>query len=337
MSSTLNHLSKFFGKLAGNKPAEDPAPPDEPSSGTPSDNANPATPVNSANAPDAPVIVLGHQLLRYIGHGAYGEVWLARDEIGAFHAVKIVRKDTFADRGPFEREYRGILQYTPISRTHHALVHILNVGRNNDAGYFFYVMELADCVHSGRNIVPDTYSARTLAGDLDARGRLTVRECLNLGIELTEGLRYLHGKQLVHRDVKPANIIYVNGIPKLADAGLITHVAEAKRDVKDLGTQGYVPPEGPGTQGADVYSLGKVLGEASAGRPENQAAIFATIDETEQDALVQLNEILFRACHEDAASRFPSVDEFQGELIRLQDQLADDSAMPGQSSALHGR
>ena len=219
MSSTFNQLSKFIGRLAGGRSSD---------GNPPQGDVQPALEVVTSEASaDGPPRIPGHQLLRFIGHGAYGEVWLARDEIGVFHAVKIVHKKTFADRGPFEREYRGILQYTPISRTHHALVHILNVGRENDAGYFFYVMELADCVYSGRNIVPETYCARTLAHDLDTRGRLTVRECLNVGLELTEGLRFLHGKQLVHRDIKPANIIFVNGVAKLADAGLVTHVAEA--------------------------------------------------------------------------------------------------------------
>ena len=286
---------------------------------------------------ESPPVIPDFTLLRRIGGGSYGDVWIGQSVTGIYRAVKVVARARFADASPYLRERDGITRFQKSVGNQPQQLALLHVGEDNRQGLLFYVMELADCVHSGRNIVPETYSARTLAGDLDSRGRLTVRECLGVGIELTEGLRYLHGKQLVHRDVKPANIIFVNGIPKLADAGLITHVAEAKRDVKDLGTQGYVPPEGPGTQGADVYSLGKVLGEASAGRPENQAAIFATIDDAEQDALVHLNEILFRACHDDPASRLPSVDEFQGELIRLQDQLADDSAMPGQSSALHGR
>jgi serine/threonine protein kinase len=312
MSSTLNQLSKFFGKLKGN-----PSPDGEPVP----DLVEPVGMPEALPPAGTQIVIPNHSLLRFIGKGAYGEVWLARDEIGAYHAVKIIHKKSFADRGPFEREYRGILQYTPISRTHHALVHILNVGRNSEAGFFFYVMELADCANTGRQIAPDVYCAHTLAHDLDIRGRLTIRESLGLGLELMEGLRYLHSKQLVHRDVKPANIIFVNGVPKLADAGLVTHVAEAKRDVKDLGTHGYVPPEGPGSQGADVYSLGKVLGEASSGRPEIQATVLASLDEAEQDALLQFNEILFRACHEDAGTRYQSVDEFQDELMHLSDRL----------------
>jgi serine/threonine protein kinase len=311
MSWTFNRLSKFLGRFTQRRGLGDPV----------SAVELHEPPCLAGPSAVSPLAISGHQLLRFIGKGAYGEVWLARDEIGVFHAVKIIHKSTFSDRSPFEREYRGILQYTPISRTHDALVHILHVGRNNDAGFFFYVMEVADCAHSGRNITAETYCARTLAYDLDLRGRLSVRECLIVGIDLTEGLRYLHSKQLVHRDIKPANIIFVNGIAKLADAGLVTHFAEAKRDAKDLGTEGFVPPEGPGTPWADVYSLGKVLSEASGGGADVQATVLSSLDEKEQDALLRLNQILFKACHEELNSRYQTVDELQSDLMQLHDQL----------------
>ena len=57
---------------------------------------------------------------------------------------------------------------------------------------------------------------------------------------------------LIHRDIKPSNIIFVNGIPKLADIGLVAEQSEAKSFV---GTEGFIPPEGPGTPRADIYSL----------------------------------------------------------------------------------
>jgi serine/threonine protein kinase len=198
-----------------------------------------------------------------IGKGAYGEVWLGRDELGNYHGIKIVRRDRFSDRAPFEREYRGLLQYTPISRTHHGLVHILNVGRDNATGVFFYVMELADCIHGGRDIVPENYAPHTLESSLTQRGHLSLPECISIGIELCEGLSYLHSKQLIHRDIKPANIVFVNGMAKLADVGLITHMAEAKRDPKHLGTEGFIPPEGPGTPLADVLQPRQGFGGGS--------------------------------------------------------------------------
>jgi serine/threonine protein kinase len=312
MVPAFRQLSKFIGRFTGRRPLD---------SGVDADSAvDESAPATQGAPPEPALVIPGHELLRVIGQGAYGEVWLARDEIGAYHAVKVIHKRTFADRNPFEREYRGILQYTPISRTHHGLVPILHVGRENEAGFFYYVMEVADCVYSGRAIDPATYCPRTLAHELDTRGRLPARECLQLGLELGEALRYLHSRQLIHRDIKPANIIFVNGMAKLADVGLITHVAEARRDPKHLGTEGFTPPEGPGTLWADVYSLGKVLCETSMGHASVQDTL-PPFSEKEVDELLPLNEIFLKACHDDLACRYQSVEEVQHDLMRLYDQL----------------
>src|SRR5688500_2277973 len=83
-----------------------------------------------------------HELLRRIGVGSYGEVWLARNITGAFRAVKIVYRETFDEDRPFRREFEGIQKFEPISRTHESQVDILHVGSADE--YFFYVMELAD-------------------------------------------------------------------------------------------------------------------------------------------------------------------------------------------------
>ena len=85
-----------------------------------------------------------HELLGQIGRGAYGEVWLARNAIGTMRAVKIVHRRNFGQAEHFEREFKGLLKFEPISRSHDGLVDILQIGRRDDAGYFFYVMELAD-------------------------------------------------------------------------------------------------------------------------------------------------------------------------------------------------
>ena len=87
-------------------------------------------------------------------------------------------------------------------------------------------------------------------------------ECLTLGASLAEALGALHAHGLSHRDIKPDNIIFVGGEPKLADIGLVA--AHGQRSF--VGTEGYVPPEGPGGVSADLYSLGKVLYEASMGK-----------------------------------------------------------------------
>ena len=87
-----------------------------------------------------------YQLIRKIGVGSYGEVWLARNVLGGHRAVKIVYRSTFEDDRPFEREFEGIRRFEPISRSHPSQLNILHVGRGE--GYFYYVMELADPVIS---------------------------------------------------------------------------------------------------------------------------------------------------------------------------------------------
>lgn len=204
-----------------------------------------------------------HDVLRKIGGGAYGEVWMARGVTGALRAVKVVWREDFDDERTFEREFEGILKYEPISRDHPALVNILHVGRSPDCGsFYYYVMELGDDVHAGQDINPIEYEARTLRPDGKHSVRWETSACIDVGLRLAEALNYLHQNGLAHRDVKPSNVIFVNGKAKLADIGLV-----AARDQRTfVGTEGFVPPEGPGSAQADIYSLGKVLYEIATGK-----------------------------------------------------------------------
>lgn len=210
-------------------------------------------------------VIPDHEVLRKIGGGAYGEVWLARGVTGALRAVKVVWREDFEDERGFEREFEGILKFEPISRDHPALVNILHVGRGNDGGaFYYYVMELGDDVSTGREINPIEYQPRTLRGDQPQAPveRWDTDECIDVGLRLAEALGHLHEKGLAHRDVKPSNIIFVNGRAKLADIGLVA--ARGQRTF--VGTEGFVPPEGPGSARADIYSLGKVLYEMATGK-----------------------------------------------------------------------
>src|SRR5665213_1097305 len=100
----------------------------------------PGNPLAAQSSPAIP----DHELLRLIGRGAYGEVWLARNALGTLRAVKIVRRQSFGRAEHFEREFKGLLKFEPISRSHEGLVYVLQIGRRDDAGCFFYIMELAD-------------------------------------------------------------------------------------------------------------------------------------------------------------------------------------------------
>src|SRR5438552_13225717 len=104
--------------------------------------AGASSPAKVEGATGVRLAIHEHELLRRIGHGAYGEVWLARNALGAYRAVKVVYRKDFEDSRPFEREFNGIRKFEPISRSHEGLVDILQAGRHED--YFYYVMELAD-------------------------------------------------------------------------------------------------------------------------------------------------------------------------------------------------
>src|SRR3954463_1457252 len=80
-----------------------------------------------------------HEMLKLIGRGSYGEVWLARNVMGTYRAIKVVHRDAFDNDRPYEREYEGIRKFEPVSRTHDSQVDVLHVGRNE--GSFYYVME----------------------------------------------------------------------------------------------------------------------------------------------------------------------------------------------------
>lgn len=207
-----------------------------------------------------------HEVLRKIGGGAYGEVWLARGVTGALRAVKTVWHNDFEDERGFEREFEGILKYEPISRDHPGLVHILHVGRAEADGepFYYYVMELGDDATGLNDINPVEYEPRTLRTDMKrAEGKaLDVEACISAARILAEGLEHLHCRGLAHRDVKPSNVIFVDGKAKLADIGLVA----ARGQQTFVGTEGFVPPEGPGSAQADVYSLGKVLYEMATGK-----------------------------------------------------------------------
>ena len=269
---------------------------------------HPAAPLPPPRVPD-------HELIRRIGRGAYGEVWLARSVTGAFRAVKIVHRQSFDHDRPFEREFEGILKFEPISRRHESQVDILHVGRGDDC--FYYVMELADDQASGGQINPDQYTPRTLKSDLLFHGRLPFEECVRIGLALATALENLHGNGLAHRDVKPSNIIFVNGVPKLADIGLVAAV-EATRSY--VGTEGFAAPEGPGSAQADLYSLGKVLYEISTGKDRQEFPELPTQlrELPDREGLMELNAVIARACRHDPKDRYASATVMRTDLELLQ-------------------
>ena len=152
---------------------------------------------------------------------------------------------------------------------------------------------------------------------MNDRGHLPSGECLAIALSLSRALANLHGHGLAHRDVKPSNVIFVNGQAKLADIGLVTSV-DATRSF--VGTEGYLPPEGAGTPQADIFSLGKVLYEMSTGcdRKEFPALPPDIATRSDRDALAELNAVIVRACQLDPRERYKCAEEMHRELALLE-------------------
>ena len=273
----------------------------------------PSTATRKREVPNIP----NHEMVRVIGRGSYGEIWLARSLTGTWRAVKIVDRRTFESDKAFLREFEGMSKFEPISRGDAGFVDILHVGREEGGHFFYYVMELADDHLGGGRIDPEQYAPKTLKSELARRSRLLADECVTIGLSLSRALGVLHAQGLVHRDIKPANIIFVGGVPKIADIGLVA----ASGQESFVGTEGYVPPEGPGTAQADIYSLGKVLYEIAMGKDRMEFPSVSTrLDELPDKAtLLQLNEVLLRACANNPAERYATAEEMHEDLERQRD------------------
>ena len=211
------------------------------------------------------------RLVREIGHGAYGTVHLAERDDGARAAVKVCRRNDIGEER-YERELRGAKLYSAIP-PQEGLVRMRELAE--EPWGFYAVMDLADdefggggVASSGRAASPlaaasSVYRPKTLASVIDGEKALPLGESVKLGIALAKGLAALQRHHLLHRDIKPGNVIYVGGRPVLSDSGLVVEESEAASLV---GTPGYVPPENFIGAAGDIYSLGLTLKAVSFGR-----------------------------------------------------------------------
>jgi CHASE2 domain-containing sensor protein len=266
------------------------------------------------------------------GEGAYGKVWLARNAVGQWQALKVVYLKNFNNNSePYEREFNGISRYKRISDKHPGLLRVDFVSRKRE-DYFYYVMELGDAVEPGWEQNPSSYRPRDLGNERNRlpSKRLPVPECVRIGLELTEALEFLHSQGLTHRDIKPQNIIFVNGRPRLADVGLIADIRPPDQERTFVGTPGYMPPppEQPGTPQADIYALGMVLYVLSTGRntgyfPEISTTLVANPSPVD---FLPLNKVILKACHPDSKLRYQSAGEMREALFEAQQALDKQAA-----------
>jgi serine/threonine protein kinase len=199
------------------------------------------------------------RLVREIGCGAYGTVHLAIGPGSERAAVKVCRRDAIGDER-YGRELRGAKLYSSIP-PQEGLVRMRELVETEWG--FYTVMDLADDEFEGLQEQSDSYRPKTLARVIEGEKALPLKECVSLALSLAKGLAALQLHHLLHRDIKPGNVIYVGGRPVLSDPGLVVEESEAASLV---GTPGYVPPEKFTDAASDIYSLGLTPKAASFGR-----------------------------------------------------------------------
>ena len=248
-----------------------------------------------------------------IGEGAFGKVWMVRNAIGQWQALKAIYQSKFGDNTkPLEAEFKGLQRYKPVSEKHPGLLRIELISKMKPEGYFYYVMELADAQTPGWEPNPAAYQPKDLEHlRKQAPGRrFPVAECLRLMLILTDALDFLHQHGLIHRDIKPSNVIFVNGRPKLADIGLVTEIRPPDRENTLVGTPDYMPPppERPGTVQADIYALGMMLYVISTGKDPGHFPDITTclVEQTGHQDFLRLDAIIIKACRPDLALRYAS-------------------------------
>ena len=197
------------------------------------------------------------RLLGRIGRGNFGEVFLAQDPEGNRKAVKVFVPER-GDRRAFDLEYNG-MEHARRLASHPNLVPVESAGRTEYCIY--YVMPAADPLKA------DPYAPHSLYNRM-ARNDLAEPELLQLAGSVLDALAFLHSKKLIHRDVKPDNILKIAGVWRLADPGLLS----APRPAQFAGTPGFYPEKKSfrADEAADLYALGKTLYCAASGmKPEN--------------------------------------------------------------------
>jgi eukaryotic-like serine/threonine-protein kinase len=197
-----------------------------------------------------------YSLFDVLGTGGMSTVWRARDEVlGREVAVKVLSPQYAADpafRTRFEREARHVA-----ALSHPRLITVFDCGV--DGTIPFIVMELA--------------RGRTLRQVLDEAGTLTSDDAVTIAAAVCEGLEAAHAAGLVHRDIKPGNIVLSGGDVKVLDFGIarLDGSAGRTRTQAVLGTAAYLSPEQaagqPAGPQADLYALGCVMFEMLTGTP----------------------------------------------------------------------
>ena len=196
-----------------------------------------------------------YEIIQTIGEGGMANVYLARDVIiDRLVAIKVLRGDLAGDEKFVRRFQREALAASSLD--HHNIVEMYDVGEDN--GMYYIVMEYIQ--------------GKTLKQLIKKRGALTLSECIDIMLQLTEGVNVAHSSYIIHRDLKPQNImIQDNGEIKITDFGIAMALNNAQLTQTNsvMGRVHYLPPEQASGKGAtvksDIYSMGIMFFELLTG------------------------------------------------------------------------
>ncbi|MBQ4263746.1 MAG: Stk1 family PASTA domain-containing Ser/Thr kinase [Bacilli bacterium] len=196
-----------------------------------------------------------YQIIKTLGEGGMANVYLAHDTIlDRSVAVKVLRGDLASDDKFVRRFQREALSASSLS--HQNIVEMYDVGE--DDGQYYIVMEYVD--------------GKTLKQLLKVRGRLSLTEVIDIMLQLTDGMAHAHDSYIIHRDIKPQNIMILsNGVIKITDFGVATALNSTQLTQTNsvMGTVHYLPPEQANGKGStiksDIYSMGILMYELLSG------------------------------------------------------------------------
>ena len=200
------------------------------------------------------IIAERYEILGKIGTGGMADVYKAKDhKLNRFVAVKVLKAE-FREDTTFIRKFRSEAQ-AAAGLTHPNIVNVFDVG--DDEGLYYIVMELIEGI--------------TLKDYISKKGKLSVKEATSIAIQVSMGLETAHSHGIVHRDVKPQNIIIsTDGKVKVTDFGIARAASSNTISSNVMGSVHYSSPEqvrgGYSDEKSDIYSLGITLYEMVTGK-----------------------------------------------------------------------
>ena len=267
-----------------------------------------------------------YQIIKSIGEGGMANVYLAYDTIlDRDVAVKILRGDLSNDEKFVRRFQREALNASSLS--HPNIVEVYDVGEDN--GQYFIVMEYIE----GKN----------LKDLLKKRGKLTVSEVVDIMSQISDGLSIAHDSYIIHRDIKPQNIMILeNGMVKITDFGIAMamNATQLTQTNSVMGSVHYLPPEQASGKGStlksDIYSMGILMYELLTGtlpyRGDNAVEIalkhlkepLPSIREELSDIPQSVENVILKSASKNPKNRYNDAREMYEDLKTVLDESRED-------------